>query len=122
MSVYTATVGCPACREAPSGHCAQHPPVAAREGSERTVPSGQRRYFGAEPATGDVVSSDDFELLAGADEGSRHGPLGDPEPPSDFVSAGAAAALRRRRDRPSKGWRRHLRKTKALKRAGSSGS
>jgi hypothetical protein len=65
-------------------------------------------------------SGGDFELVAVEDEPNRHGPLGDSEPPTDFVRAGTVPEPRARRARRSKGRRRHERKTKALARDGRS--
>jgi hypothetical protein len=172
MSVYTGTVGCPACRDSASGHCAQHPLVASREGSEAALPSGQRRYYaenrparptakrplgskgksrtadfapetaetpraddagipsGDQPRAGDVeLPSGDVESQAGDFElqiadvepparqtGRTAGPKAHPEPVSTMKPVPVV-----RRARPSKGWRRHLRRTKALARIGRSG-
>jgi len=123
MSVDTATVGCPACREAASGHCAQHPAAGSREGSEPTVSSGQRRFY-SEPSASNVELSqgEDFELhiAEGEPPARKHGPLADTEPPKPHVWAARASKPAARRGRPSKGWRRHLRRTKALGRVGRS--
>ncbi len=66
----------------------------------------------------------DFELhIAESEpEARKHGPLADTEPPGEHVWAARVAKPAARRARPSKGWRRHLRRTKALTRTGRTGA
>jgi hypothetical protein len=144
MSVYTAALGCPACRDSASGHCAAHPPATQLERSEAALPSGQRRYYDAsrpervmaEPAAGPLAGDveltggqmeaqpGDFELhiAEGEPPARKHGPLADSEPPKAQVWATRASRPCVHRERASKGWRRHLRRTKALARTGRSGT
>jgi hypothetical protein len=71
-----------------------------------------------------VERSEDFELqVAEAEPPARkHGPLVESEPPPPQVWVRRVAKPSARRARPSKGLRRHLRRAKALTRAGRSGA
>ena len=85
--------------------------------------SGQRRFY-SEPLASNVEPSQpgDFELHIAESEppARKHGPLADTEPSKKHVWAARAPKPAARRARPSKGWRRHLRRTKALARIGRS--
>jgi hypothetical protein len=119
MSVYTVAVGCPACRASPTGHCEKHSP-GRREGLEADLSSGQRRYYeeGRHQPAGELEA--EFDLQAASDEPAhRHGPLVE-APAGTPVVWLRRAPMPPRRDRASKGWRRHLRRAKAETRIGRS--
>ena len=101
----------------------QHPKSPPAGAPESGIPAGQRRYYAEGPGLsgGDTSQGDDFELQAEDEAEHDHGPLSEPE------STPGAVWVRRsivvpHRERASKGWRRHLRRTKALTRTGRPGA
>ncbi len=88
------------------------------------MPSGQRRFYD-EPRASNVEQAQpgDFELQVAEGEppARKHGPLTEApaSPPGVWLRR---APMAPRRERASKGWRRHLRRTKALTRTGRAGS
>ncbi len=108
-SVYTATVGCAACRESTSGHCRQHASGLV-SGGEPAWPSGQRRYYAAGALPLVLATEEQF------DEPVRQEVAIVPVRHEVVIVRVERAAPVRRNPRGSKGWRRHLRREKAARR------